>query len=68
MTLSQEQLKNTASMEKASDELIRKATELICSAQQQIQHVRNLQAARESASVTSDSSGGTQASFKNAEP
>ena len=46
MTLSQEQLKKTASMEKASDELIRRATELICSARQQIQHVRNLQAAR----------------------
>jgi hypothetical protein len=46
MTLLQDQLLRTEAMEKESDEIIRRATELISSARQQIQHVRNLQAAR----------------------
>jgi hypothetical protein len=46
MTILQDQLLRTEAMEKESDEIIRRATELISSARQQIQHVRNLQAAR----------------------
>jgi hypothetical protein len=46
MTILQDQLLRTEAMEKESDEIIRRATELISSARQQIQHVRNLQAAK----------------------
>jgi DNA anti-recombination protein RmuC len=46
MAILQDQLLRTEAMEKESDEIIRRATELISSARQQIQHVRNLQAAR----------------------
>ena len=68
MTILHDQLLKTEAIEKESDEIIRRATELISNARRQIQHVRNLQAARESASVTGDSSGDIQASFMNAEP